>query len=1182
MTREVYEAAPVIQTDSVDLQDDAEPCSDRADPVEVLAGNPEIDAEDAMEDNWQRSSGEEEHGSSTAVHQLVQHDLAARMGLCLNRYHRLIICTTCNWAVPPVQVEKHVRRHLRAIRLPVGAEEQLKNACAADDKPQLPRDGAPPVDPLHVIPANWCRACGAVLTKFNHVKDHRCPGMTIEPIAIQRPLKGGRVFFRCGSVSPEAPKTPSVQDELRAAKLRHIKALIGNRAPMIPDETYQINEAARRSYGLSGFALGKTNAELVKLSQLMIINPRDLATADGRLRYAIEFYVNEVHLSLNDSATRTIRCTLRSDKKGETSQVPLDAIQTVGKYASVLVKFLSCVVALRNQHKDDLPFELRSETRDAACNLFNAVNTSGRFDQGGHAVQSAVHRLSWLLFDHRCHRIDEINRTPLVVATYLFCLLPNTADWIPVAHSSFYTAALSWLGRMTAYQEIMQRASISPDESLETIADNVYSAVKDGHFTAFNQLRGNHRIAMSESKRLQGTAHLQWDVEVPGLFLYDGRIITTQRLSDMFNAMVTDLQDLVTVLFLDEDADDPIYQFPSQVVDKWGSSQTGYSFVVEQENEINSFLLLDRVYESLMTFPPGAAAAVYTLDICKKWHDTYLKFLHLLAAVMYALGGLPPHASEIRLTTYTRDGGRDRTIRVGLHNQIFDVGTYHKTVSITGGQDASIVRGFDTVVSRLIMLDMAYLRPVGLFLATEVFGLEDQAVRDMQHYAFFAFGVDFPASMITRVLTRYSLAYFGLSIGVRDWRQMADSIFDRKLRGSLDLAASIRDDMTLSGGHRPTVRGQWYGLEWGKLRAVDQDLFAQFIREWLRLWSRPVPGGDTQKPTTTSAEPLALTETDVARISRAVIDALIPEVEQRLPHLLSRQVESSVRAVVGAFRLELIRNRGEPLASRSIGLGTEITKDMPFRNGVRLIDGLRHFFGLGAEFRSPQQMLACFLAAQRSVDVAFIAPCDAGKSLAYQLPIFCADGAGIGQYSGTTVIIVPYISLADDVVRSLNVRGIPSTRWTVDNQRFESATIVVADTAMRGEFRSQVLAEAQSGSLKRIVLDEYHVYEYDRRFRPILANINWIQTAAVPILYLGDSSASKRANLRLVAKCVPEEQQPIHALQFANLLRDTPSNVTIVFAFTIARVRQLAKDMGGCLVYHGDMIDQDRSKVIQQ
>ena len=148
------------------------------------------------------------------------------------------------------------------------------------------------------------------------------------------------------------------------------------------------------------------------------------------------------------------------------------------------------------------------------------------------------------------------------------------------------------------------------------------------------------------------------------------------------------------------------------------------------------------------------------------------------------------------------------------------------------------------------------------------------------------------------------------------------------------------------------------------------------------------------------------------------------------------------------------------------------------RNGTTLDDAVEYYFdSLTATFRSPEQAMAVHLVANLK-SIAFYAPCDAGKSLAYLLPIVTLDPIKVGEFWGVTVLISPYSTLAHDVLRrcGTGLRKIPATIWTPDSPLTNSLMIVVADTAMSDGFKQALWGLQKEGQLMWIVFDEVHCF----------------------------------------------------------------------------------------------------------
>ena len=176
-------------------------------------------------------------------------------------------------------------------------------------------------------------------------------------------------------------------------------------------------------------------------------------------------------------------------------------------------------------------------------------------------------------------------------------------------------------------------------------------------------------------------AKIAWDDDTLHMA---GQPIELEALREMFRDVIKVLHDeLRSLLFGEDPGNLPV---PEHISDSWSSMATGYSFVTDSWNGIDSDLLLNRVIRRFAHMLEGHHRLVSDRGIATKWRDRYLQFLKLLAVVTHMLGGPPPHASEHLKSTINCQGLRDRYIKVWLHQQVVTIGRYHKTTQVSGGK----------------------------------------------------------------------------------------------------------------------------------------------------------------------------------------------------------------------------------------------------------------------------------------------------------------------------------------------------------------------------------------------------------------------------------------------------------------------------------------------------------------
>lgn len=166
-------------------------------------------------------------------------------------------------------------------------------------------------------------------------------------------------------------------------------------------------------------------------------------------------------------------------------------------------------------------------------------------------------------------------------------------------------------------------------------------------------------------------------------------------------------------------------------------------------------------------------------------------------------------------------------------------------------------------------------------------------------------------------------------------------------------------------------------------------------------------------------------------------------------------------------------------------------EDTRFRRFARLqqVDmrgQLRMMMGPGAEFRGQQQQVIRAIVRGEG-PIVQITGTGGGKSLSFMLPAFCSR-------DGTTIVIVPLVSLREDMHGRCEESGIESHVWqSRQGNRVATIVFVTPESAVTKGFRDFVNRLQSRQALDRVVVDECHVLlDGDPGFRPQLRELGGV------------------------------------------------------------------------------------------
>jgi superfamily II DNA or RNA helicase len=237
-----------------------------------------------------------------------------------------------------------------------------------------------------------------------------------------------------------------------------------------------------------------------------------------------------------------------------------------------------------------------------------------------------------------------------------------------------------------------------------------------------------------------------------------------------------------------------------------------------------------------------------------------------------------------------------------------------------------------------------------------------------------------------------------------------------------------------------------------------------------------------------------------------------------------------------------------------------------------------------------------------------VLPTGAGKSV-----LFMAPAVMRGQ--GTTVVVVPFSRLLDDLVQRTEEKGVDVVHFQPNQVIAREAlpyvprlVIVSADVAVAENelFMAYMDKLEGGGHLRRIFIDEAHVSITDSSYREQLTKLKWLHRFCRPIIMLTatlmktmerdfremlllqpdtviirDRTTKKNARYEFMQVGRKDGAIPKATVQF---VRRTQTSMMshekcIVFGKSIDDCRSLAEELA-CVCHHSEMSDADRQRAV--
>jgi hypothetical protein len=159
---------------------------------------------------------------------------------------------------------------------------------------------------------------------------------------------------------------------------------------------------------------------------------------------------------------------------------------------------------------------------------------------------------------------------------------------------------------------------------------------------------------------------------------------------------------------------------------------------------------------------------------------------------------------------------------------------------------------------------------------------------------------------------------------------------------------------------------------------------------------------------------------------------------------------------------------------------------------TRIERALEKVHGSGSVWRSAEQKMAVSAIVEGVSPVVCILPTGGGKTTVIFVPALVNEGK-------TTVVMTPYVALADDLVERCKTLGIRCMRWTKATVERATVVVVVSDTGTSQEFMSYVRDLFLRECLGSVYFDEAHTLRTERHFRQKFELFRRL-TLAVPII----------------------------------------------------------------------------------
>jgi superfamily II DNA helicase RecQ len=153
-----------------------------------------------------------------------------------------------------------------------------------------------------------------------------------------------------------------------------------------------------------------------------------------------------------------------------------------------------------------------------------------------------------------------------------------------------------------------------------------------------------------------------------------------------------------------------------------------------------------------------------------------------------------------------------------------------------------------------------------------------------------------------------------------------------------------------------------------------------------------------------------------------------------------------------------------------------IVPTAPIDKDTLIRDALCKLYGDGAKWRCEKQKEVVYTIMNGVSPLVCIFPTGGGKTTLIMIPAMLNEGK-------TTIVVTPYIALADDLKKECKSAKISCLRWTPGTVQRATIVVVVSDTGTSGEFQTYARDLFKEGKLSSLYFDEAHTLLTERHFR---------------------------------------------------------------------------------------------------
>lgn len=643
--------------------------------------------------------------------------------------------------------------------------------------------------------------------------------------------------------------------------------------------------------------------------------------------------------------------------------------------------------------------------------------------------------------------------SPLLSFCAMLSIKPSTQGWLEPGNFNSNLSAIIWVVQLLIFYSSARKERDGHAKTLDSVKQYCEKYLQQTVETPMGEILRWRVLLFRVTKDTVGEHEAFWD-ESEQVLTYEDTELHMDQVSTLLESEYRDCRRLLY--------DDLMFGIKNvQFMRAWAlkdsasTDTVGWNFMQHRDN----VHLVKGHKESLLTAIQNSdhLCRIFLTENVKRvrgytWREnavalyeaTVQELLKRLCVLIHISGGQPVRESEFFEMTW-RNTQRRRSITL-CHERVMIHVKYHKGQQQTGRHKEN-VRFLAHPVGELLLDYLVYVSPL-----RQIFLRQQSPKALLSPFLWEKGGNVWGEGRLSQCLEDACVRARVPRLHVANWRQMTVAIVKTKFASQIDAFESNKDDedaeevdedvraMTQQRNHKTRTVNRAYANQTG---ASFGNVWDGLIRTALRastLW-QDFWGVET---------------------------ILRP----RKRRLLEQESQMVKRVAMGIYRPR-----------------------KPW-SGDALLAGARNMYSdQNLTWRSPEQEKAMTMVMSWTEQVVVILPTGAGKSLLFMLPCTLPD-------AGITVLVVPLVSLREDLLRRLREHGIDHIEWLPGERREAGLVLVTVEAASTGDFMKYARALVAQQKLDRIVVDECHLTVTAASYRESIIDLTHIRSLRAQFVYL--------------------------------------------------------------------------------